>query len=1122
MKYFIFIILFCSFSSLANTAEVSKRLTVTYDDSVIAGNITFENQYMTNYIARFIDKDGQSGQRLYITPNNKKVDFDIADAEIVNYGLKINGKLPTFNSVETNKNVFNGFVALDSDKKNYDIHITGGGILGLLSIGSVERSADFLSSERALDADVKMAFFLNMLTMTELGSGIIDNITFAADTDKKVGALKELVELAQNTQQVSKNISFYYALAKAMVNQIESVAEYMGGMENGVPKNEILAQMLGQYNNTVYLMDRLVSVTDKLAGMQVGDEVVKDWEAKFQEASKKRLSDLSGVIVTDYQTDIAEEYSKVDGNETAILTFVENMVLVPSVAILSAYTAKLKLDYKASSGTAKEDLKLQIQVVTATKGLLQIYSLFMDSAELISVLKSDPEEGKRIIGTMSYDIAESVAAYYLLNVDVIQDLGVEYILKNHGKAAAKKANIYAKAFNASKDVANVLLPFLSDFALSPARLQTSLINGQLSRLDPLMYKVEIANGQSVYTYEDIANNETLDIFVDVKSSINFSLYLNRPDYFNEQKVPWKLNAGTSPQTIYNVEVLVDRANAQRKTLCVKKVAYNEEFVFYDFDVDSTYKAFAGECDAGEWGIADGPWFDGDIAGPFDNFELYDSDDEMSEMVKLNNFDSPIISLPLYWDNSNIQKDILTIVRGYDLNNNHWNFIFHPKIAEDNFVFTLSSDENYLTSLTIENHFDSFSEQVEYYSVNFGDGFVRVIGNSIDHTYTSPGTYTVKINIKTLKGQELAVSRDIIIEVPVSYAKDSLFSNVDTTFTIEDLNNQITSVTWDFGDGTIVENSNLLYIEHAFSDAGDYQLVLTITTQDGRSFEQIVNVTVLQPPLQQFSADSSTVKVNEPVLFSFDFERTNCSLNFGNGFQQQLQSCRGEYAYEFPKEYVYRVKLMSGAEELGAIGITVQNFDDNWIGYEFSIRVHRPNFSINNIQNDGRLYASPDLMVRSGYWTNFRFIKPNLLDVVNGDNFILEARIKNPMEEGGISCFDPGLSVLGETGYRASVVFMQEGCTYYASIGAVESFDHGNNTDLTALGRDFSEWRNVKLVVENNSVTAYFDGEFVYSKPCEGSIGIIQGLAFSFKGSGSIDWVRLYDGNGQLKYSNDFD
>jgi hypothetical protein len=39
---------------------------------------------------------------------------------------------------------------------------------------------------------------------------------------------------------------------------------------------------------------------------------------------------------------------------------------------------------------------------------------------------------------------------------------------------------------------------------------------------------------------------------------------------------------------------------------------------------------------------------------------------------------------------------------------------------------------------------------------------------------------------------------------------------------------------------------------------------------------------------------------------------------------------------------------------------------------------------------------------------------------------------------------------------------------------------------------------------------------------KGKVGNIAGIYLSFKGSGSVDWVKLYDANNTLVYEEDFD
>ena len=153
-----------------------------------------------------------------------------------------------------------------------------------------------------------------------------------------------------------------------------------------------------------------------------------------------------------------------------------------------------------------------------------------------------------------------------------------------------------------------------------------------------------------------------------------------------------------------------------------------------------------------------------------------------------------------------------------------------------------------------------------------------------------------------------------------------------------------------------------------------------------------------------------------------------------------------------------------------------------------------------------------------YWVNYLIEKDFN---VSGDDFILEARIKNPSNEGGISCYDPGVYVRGQNEKVAQLVFMSPGCTYYSRIGAADSVRSGRSVNLSALGRDFSDWVTVKLKVSNQTVSAYYQGQLVYTMPYQGEVGNITKIHQFFKGSGSMDWLKLYKSDGTLVYSEEF-
>jgi len=262
--------------------------------------------------------------------------------------------------------------------------------------------------------------------------------------------------------------------------------------------------------------------------------------------------------------------------------------------------------------------------------------------------------------------------------------------------------------------------------------------------------------------------------------------------------------------------------------------------------------------------------------------------------------------------------------------------------------------------------------------------------------------------------------------------------------------------------------------------------------------------------------------NKELTFEYNYDGDSCSINFHDGTSEvELDSCIGSINHTLAnKENVYFVELKSNGERVDNIGVPIENIDEKWIGFVSSLDNYKEeNENYNDIVKDGRIYISPSLSAKSYYWTNYRFIKPSILNEVDGDNCIIESRVKVPYSEGGIEAYDIHLGIVGSSGYSGWVTFM--GASWgrgWDSIGAVNSYDKG----LSQLIKDFSDWKVIKLEIKNQEVKAYYEEDLVYTKSYEGKVGKIYGIRQSFKGSGSIDWVKLYNGDGKLIYSEDFD
>lgn len=189
-----------------------------------------------------------------------------------------------------------------------------------------------------------------------------------------------------------------------------------------------------------------------------------------------------------------------------------------------------------------------------------------------------------------------------------------------------------------------------------------------------------------------------------------------------------------------------------------------------------------------------------------------------------------------------------------------------------------------------------------------------------------------------------------------------------------------------------------------------------------------------------------------------------------------------------------------------------------IGFVNNANCAEDNELTKDIIQDSRLYISPTLTNEGLYWTTFRYIRPMVLSDVDGDAFTLEARIKNQSNEGEISCYDPYMGIIGENGKVTSAGIMSPGFTHYANVGAADTHLSGTGGDnLTQLGRDFSDWKTIKIQTIDSTLKVYYEDDQIYSLDYSGSVGKIHGLQLSFKGSGSIDWVRLFDEDDSLKY-----
>ena len=263
---------------------------------------------------------------------------------------------------------------------------------------------------------------------------------------------------------------------------------------------------------------------------------------------------------------------------------------------------------------------------------------------------------------------------------------------------------------------------------------------------------------------------------------------------------------------------------------------------------------------------------------------------------------------------------------------------------------------------------------------------------------------------------------------------------------------------------------------------------------------------------------NTITPADTIEFTYNIAALGSSniLNFGDGSQMTITQTSGSVAHTYQHEGVYRPRIIIDGVTIAQKSLLAKSC--KWISYVTSTGGYREdNEDFCQTVNNGLGYVDPSLTPKSYYWTSFA--NYNDFSAV-GDAVSIEARVKDPSSEGGISCYDTQVAIFGKNG-NAWVSYMATGCSYYSSMGAAETSVSGSSTNLNAITGDLSVWRNIKLEVKDDTVKTYFDGDLRYSLPYTGDVGNILGMKVYFKGSGSIDWVKLYDYNGILIYEEEF-
>ncbi|MEL6851747.1 MAG: PKD domain-containing protein [Bacteroidota bacterium] len=211
--------------------------------------------------------------------------------------------------------------------------------------------------------------------------------------------------------------------------------------------------------------------------------------------------------------------------------------------------------------------------------------------------------------------------------------------------------------------------------------------------------------------------------------------------------------------------------------------------------------------------------------------------------------------------------------------------------------------------------------------DFGDG-AGGFGSSISHTWTSPGVYTVGLFITNSQGCTDSTSQTITIAQPpvASFVASDTAGCAPFSFNIQDLSQTNTSNIvgwqWDLGDGRIINQASPSV---SYTQAGTYQLTLTVTDAGGCTDDTTLTIEVFDAPTFNFAGIPTTACAPQPVQFTYQQSAganiVSWNWDFGDGTSSTLPTPSHTYI----QDGMYDVSLTATDINGCAATVTKNNY-----------------------------------------------------------------------------------------------------------------------------------------------------------------------------------------------------
>lgn len=142
------------------------------------------------------------------------------------------------------------------------------------------------------------------------------------------------------------------------------------------------------------------------------------------------------------------------------------------------------------------------------------------------------------------------------------------------------------------------------------------------------------------------------------------------------------------------------------------------------------------------------------------------------------------------------------------------------------------------------------------------------------------------------------------------------------------------------------------------------------------------------------------------------------------------------------------------------------------------------------------------------------------EYLDADNITVSSTLRNVYSDKWAICQTTRIVLLGTSG-ALIIPFSIPGCVSDIGVMLNDVYISGKKHDLSPLGINLSEYKNIKIEVVTKQVQIWVNDSKVYTQSYTKSVGRLVGIRYRFLGAGEVQHLTIMNAQGKVVKDENF-